>query len=260
MSLGNYEQFTRYFHERSGINLSCYKRAQMQRRIDQFITNKGFQNYLAFNDSLNANPELLAAFLRHLTINVSQFFRDISQWETLRTRILPMLLAGRSSLKIWSAGSSGGQEAYTIAISLQESIPLAAYSILGTDIDEVMLAQARNASYKSNDLQGVPPHIVAKYFSQSGDVFQVKDRLKANIRFQKGNLLTGVFDTGYDLICCRNVVIYFTEEAKNSLYSRFSKSLRPGGVLFTGSTEQIFNLAELGFKSIAPFFYQKTPF
>lgn len=258
MILGNYEQFIHNFHERSGIDLSCYKRAQMQRRIDQFITNKGFQSYIVFKDNLNTDPGLLASFLRHLTINVSQFFRDLGQWETLRTRILPNLLAGRSSLKIWSAGSSGGQEAYTLEIILQESFPLATHSILGTDLDEAMLAQARNGYYKPSDLQGAPPHIVAKYFTRTGDIYQVKDRLKANVRFQKGNLLTGMFDSNYDLICCRNVVIYFTEETKNSLYLRFSKALRPGGVLFTGSTEQIFNLNELGFKSVAPFFYQKN--
>ncbi len=259
MSLDNYEQFTRFFHERSGIDLSCYKRAQMQRRIEQFITNKGFQDYLAFKDSLNSNPELLAAFLRHLTINVSQFFRDMGQWEILRASILPMLLAGRSSLKLWSAGSSGGQEAYTLAIILQETFPLVPYSILGTDIDDAMLAQARHGVYKTQDLVGAPPHILDNYFNPTGDGLQVKERLKSNVHFQKRNLLTGIFDTGYDLICCRNVVIYFTEEAKNSLYCRFSKSLRPGGVLFTGSTEQIFNLTELGLKPLAPFFYQKIP-
>ncbi len=257
MSLGNYEQFARYFKEHNGLDLGCYKQAQMQRRIEQFITNKGFTSYHSFKDSLETTPELMKAFMRHLTINVSQFFRDIGQWDILRQRIMPILLEGNTYIKVWSAGCSGGQEAYTLAILFQEHFPNASYTIIGTDIDETMLSQAKSGIYKANDFQGVPASIMAKYFNETTNGFQVKDKLKRNIQFQDRNLLTGLFDTGYDLICCRNVVIYFTEETKSHLYQRFSKSLRPGGILFTGSTEQIFNVNELGLKALAPFFYQK---
>ncbi|HWJ02828.1 MAG TPA: protein-glutamate O-methyltransferase CheR [Verrucomicrobiae bacterium] len=258
MSLGSYEQFTRYFRDRNGLDLACYKQTQMQRRIEQFITNKGFCSYQAFREHLDSNNDLMSAFMRHLTINVTQFFRDASQWELLRSKILPGIIQNHNCLKIWSAGCSGGQEAYTLAITLQEYFPGTHYSIIGTDIDHAMLAQARNGVYKASDLQGVPEGIVRKYFSEHPDGgFVINDRLRQNVVFQNKNLLTGLFDTGFHLICCRNVVIYFTEETKNILYDRFAKSLQTGGVLFSGSTEQIFNLHDLGFKSLAPFFYQK---
>lgn len=258
MNLGSYEQFKFYFKNKTGLDLNCYKQAQMQRRIEQFITNKGEISFQAFREHLERDPDLMTAFIRHLTINVSQFFRDNNQWDILRQRILPLLLETKHSLKIWSAGCSAGQEAYTISTILHEYFPNILYSILGTDIDLAVLDQAKSGIYKPGDLQGMPSHLMQKYFRESPAGFIIKDYLKQHVSFQHRNLLTSSFDTGFDLIMCRNVVIYFTEETKNNLYKRFSQSLRSGGILFTGSTEQIFNLKDLGLKAVAPFFYQKT--
>jgi chemotaxis protein methyltransferase CheR len=260
MSLGSYEHFADYFKHRSGLDLRCYKQTQMQRRIEQFIVNSGFRSYLVFKDCLEKNPELLNAFMKHLTINVSQFFRDKAQWDFLREKILPTLARGSGALRIWSAGCSAGQEAYTLAIILQEHFSLLNYTIIATDIDQAVLDQAQLGIYRDTDFSNsasLTPKMIDKYFTKVSDGYQVKEQIKRNIRFQSKNLLVGLFDTGFDLIICRNVVIYFTEETKDRLYQRFSQSLRSGGVLFTGSTEQIFNLSELNLKGIGPFFYQK---
>ncbi|HZW82825.1 MAG TPA: protein-glutamate O-methyltransferase CheR [Candidatus Deferrimicrobium sp.] len=261
MSLGSYELFAEYFKHRSGLDLKCYKQTQMQRRIEQFIVNSGFRSYLVFKDSLEKSPELLTSFMRHLTINVSQFFRDKAQWDMLREKILPALRSSSyGTLRIWSAGCSSGQEVYTLAIILQEHFPMLNYTILATDIDQTVLSQAELGIYRDSDLSSsnsLPSNIIEKYFTKTLDGFQVKERLKHNIKFQLKNLLLGAFDTSLDLIVCRNVVIYFTEETKGRIYQGFSESLRTGGVLFTGSTEQIFNLAELNLKGIGPFLYQK---
>jgi chemotaxis protein methyltransferase CheR len=260
MSLGSYEYFAEYFKHRSGLDLRCYKQTQMQRRIEQFIVSNGYRSYLTFKDCLEKEPELLASFMRHLTINVSQFFRDESQWDLLRVKILPTLIRGSGTLRIWSAGCSAGQEAYSLAITLQEHFPLVNYTILATDIDQAVLDQAKSGIYRDMDLSScasLTPKTIDKYFSKISDGYQVKESLKRNIRFEPKNLLVGLFETNFDLIICRNVVIYFTEETKDQLYLSFSQSLRSGGVLFTGSTEQIFHLTELNLKGIGPFIYQK---
>jgi len=258
MTLDNYQDFIRYFRERSGLDLNSYKPEQMQRRIEQFIRIRGYQNYLSFQDRLKADPELLASFTRHLTINVSEFLRDTGQWEVLIRKILPNLIRHHTGFRVWSAGCSGGQEAYTLAMVLQEYFPATIYSILATDIDEAMLTAANTGIYKTGDLKNLSEELKNRYFNPVAEGYQVKERLKLNLRFENLNLLTGHFETDFDLICCRNVVIYFTENAKNILFRRFIRSLKPEGVLFLGSTEQIFNLDDLGLETTHPFFYHQA--
>ncbi|MDA8442112.1 MAG: protein-glutamate O-methyltransferase CheR [Peptococcaceae bacterium] len=257
MSINGYDDFKSFFKLRSGLDLNCYKPAQMQRRIEQFMHNRRFDSYVSFKQALDKDSMLMQDFFKHLTINVSQFFRDTNQWQVLRERILPTILKDKSTVKIWSAGCSSGQEAYTLATTLNEFFSGRSFSILATDIDPHILEYAKRGVYSVQELKDVPPILQSKYFKQHPAGMEIVDKLRQNIVFKQHNLLTDSFQSDFDLILCRNVVIYFTEETKQVLYQRFAGSLRTGGFLFTGSTEQIFNLRDLNFTAFAPFFYRK---
>jgi chemotaxis protein methyltransferase CheR len=221
------------------------------------MNSHGHSTYGPFLNALSADPVLYDAFFKHLTINVSQFFRDANQWKTLRETVIPLLLQSKNPLKLWSAGCSSGQEPYSLAMTMMDYFPTAKFTVLGSDIDVNVLKQAKDGLYKQNDFASTPPEILLKYFTPLDTAYQIKDPVKRQVTFLHQNLLTDRFQSGYDFIACRNVVIYFTDEAKEILYKKFTDSLRPGGILFTGSTEHLFGMNQLGLKSISSFFYQK---
>ncbi|MGE4271281.1 MAG: protein-glutamate O-methyltransferase CheR [Desulfitobacterium sp.] len=254
-----YEWFVKAFHPKSGLDLNFYKQNQMERRINSFMSSRGYKNYPEFIKALDLDKDLYDAFFKHLTINVTQFFRDTNQWKTLREEILPKLLEKKAPIKIWSAGCSSGQEPYSMAITLMEYFPQARFTILASDIDVNVLEQAKKGIYKEADFASTAPELIPKYFTPVDGGYQIKDQVKRAVTFQKQNLLTDRFDSGFDLLACRNVVIYFTEDAKDMLYRKFADSLNPGGILFTGSTEHLFGMSHLGFKLVSSFFYQKQP-
>ncbi|HVJ47585.1 protein-glutamate O-methyltransferase CheR [Desulfitobacterium sp.] len=256
-SKNTYEWFIKAFHPKSGLDLNFYKQNQMQRRIFSFMTSHKYETFPDFMKALNEDSVLYDSFFKHLTINVSQFFRDTNQWVTLREIILPKLLQGKTNLKLWSAGCSSGQEPYSLAITLLEYFPQTHFSVLATDIDVNVLAQAKAGIYKQNDFASTPPELLQKYFTLTDGGYQIKDSVKRQVSFQRQNLLTDRFASDFDFLACRNVVIYFTEEAKEMLYQKFSQSLKRGGILFTGSTEHLFGMNNLGLKPMSSFFYQK---
>lgn len=256
-SENTYEWFIKAFHPKSGLDLNFYKQNQMQRRIVSFMTSHKYQTFPEFMKALNEDAVLYESFFKHLTINVSQFFRDTNQWTTLRETILPKLLQGKTSLKLWSAGCSAGQEPYSLAITLMEYFPHTHFSVLATDIDVNVLQQAKDGIYKQNEFASTPPELLQTYFTLTDKGYQIKDSVKRHISFQRQNLLTDRFENGFDFLACRNVVIYFTEEAKEMLYQKFTHSLNRGGILFTGSTEHLFGMNNLGLKPVSSFFYQK---
>jgi len=252
-----YEEFIKAFHPKSGLDLKFYKQNQMQRRILSFMNSHGHHTYPEFLTTLGTDSVLYDAFFKHLTINVSQFFRDANQWQTLRETIIPLLLHSKAPLKLWSAGCSGGQEPYSLSMTMMDHFSNTRFSVLGTDIDVNVLEQAKNGVYKQNDFASTPPEALQKHFTLSDKGYQIKDTVKKPVTFQHQNLLTDRFQSGFDFIACRNVVIYFTDEAKELLYKKFTEALIPGGILFTGSTEHLFGMNHLGLKPVSSFFYQK---
>jgi len=258
INIDSYEKFVKAFHTLSGLDLNFYKENQMKRRINNFMnTHNHKDDYTGFLKTLSQDPKLFDGFFKHLTINVTQFFRDIKLWDIFQDKIIPDLVQKKNNLKLWSAGCSAGQEAYTMAIIMNEYFPNTKYSILGTDIDVNVLKQARLGTYDERDFASTPENILQKYFTLGDRQYQVKDDLKRSMTFQEQNLLTDRFDQGFDFIACRNVVIYFTDDAKDLLYKKFADSLNPGGILFTGSTEHLFGKNHLGLKPVSSFFYQK---
>lgn len=255
--MDKYESFLKNLHRYLEVDLHGYKRPQMERRINSLMRTLKIDTYDTFIQKMREDPIIKNRFIEHLTINVSEFFRNRPQWEILKEKILPLLLTNNQNLKIWSAGCSSGEEPYTLAMILAEHFPQGKHSILATDFDLKVLNKAQNGLYTAKEISGVPEHYLKKYIVNLKDNYRVKESLGKMINFQRHNLLKDVFDTNFDLILCRNVVIYFTEDTKNQLYRRFFQCLRNQGVLFTGSTEQIIQARDIGFNSIAIFFYQK---
>jgi chemotaxis protein methyltransferase CheR len=255
--LPDYAVFIGNIKKKTGIDLSLYKEAQMKRRLTSLYEKKGYRNFIEYYEAIHNDKELLGEFLDRMTINVSEFYRNAQRWDVLEKKIFPKLLTQSKKLKIWSAACSTGEEPYSIALVLSSHIPLRDISILATDLDLGVIERAKVGIYPDRALKEVPAPIVNQYFVNEGHFYQVKDEIKRTVAFKQQNLLEDRYDTGFDLIVCRNVMIYFTEEAKDQIYSNFSKSLKQGGILFVGSTEQIFNPSKYGLESEDTFFYRK---
>jgi len=249
--------FIKKVKEHTAIDLAQYKEAQMKRRLTTLRMKRGYNTFVAFFDAMMKDKELFYEFLDRMTINVSEFWRNPNRWEMVEKRYIPEMLRSNKRLKIWSAACSTGEEPYTLAMILAEQEALADTNLHATDIDEGALEKARKGMYLDRSIRDVPDKYVKKYFRQDNLMFHVSDELKRTVKFQKQNLLVDTFDSGFDLIVCRNVIIYFTEEAKHVLYQKFAKALKPGGLLFVGSTEQIFSPGQYDLEPADTFFYRK---
>ncbi|GGJ11083.1 chemotaxis protein methyltransferase [Alicyclobacillus cellulosilyticus] len=249
-----YLQFADEFLRLTGIDLSQYKRQQMERRLTALRDHLGFATFRAFAAALARDAGLLRKTLAHMTINVSEFFRNPDRWWAL----MPLLAreAGRE-FRVWSAACASGEEPYTIAMLLEEH-RLAPYHILATDIDEEVLRQAQAGCYHERQLREVPEAYLQKYFVVHDGTWQVAERLKRHVQFVRHDLLRDPYPAGFDLIVCRNVLIYFTDEGKDRVVRGFARALRPGGLLFVGSTEQFLSPDRYGLQMAIPFVYRKA--
>lgn len=256
----DYEDFKKFVLQNTGIDLNAYKERQMKRRIDSLIERNKYDGYDSYSKAIKTNKELMDQFVNYLTINVSEFYRNPALWKTLEDVILPDLIKKfGSNLKIWSAACSTGDEPYSLAMVLAKKMPLNKIHIIATDIDDQVLEKARDGVYAASSLKGLPDEYKNKYFEKMGEkYFKISDEIKKCVEFKKANLLKDPYPSGCNLIVCRNVMIYFTEEAKDQMYYQFSESLRKDGVLFVGSTEQIIGSAQYNLKSLQAFFYQKN--
>ncbi|MEE8413133.1 MAG: protein-glutamate O-methyltransferase CheR [Dehalococcoidales bacterium] len=254
----NYAYLTKKILKLTKINLDNYKSQQMRRRLNMFLANTGFDNIVSYAAALEKDQEMLQKLRTFLTINVSEFYRDKASFKYLQTIILPKLLKKCSSLNMWSAGCSRGEESYSVAMILNTISPGQNHRILATDIDDNSLKKARDGGpYSASELKNVSPNIINRYFTISNDEYRVIDKMKHKVEVKHQDLLNDQFERGFDLIICRNVTIYFTEETKRALNERFFKSLKDEGILFIGGTEVMLDASSIGFKQVGTSFYQK---
>lgn len=256
----DYEEFKRFVYQQTSIDLNAYKERQMKRRIDTLIERNKYDGYDSYSKALVSDKTQLDQFVNYLTINVSEFYRNPALWKTLEDVIIPDLINRfGQNLKIWSAACSTGDEPYSLAMVMAKKVPMAKIHIYATDIDDQVLEKAKDGVYGANSLKGLPDEYKNKYFEKMGDrFFKISDDIKRCVEFKKSNLLKDSYPTGCNLIVCRNVMIYFTEEAKQDIYKKFNKSLVQDGCLFVGNTEQIINHRELGYEFDKLFFYRKV--
>ncbi len=255
-----YSQIKHSIKQTLNIDLENYKEEQMKRRLDSWLVRTRVSTWKEYFKLVVEDAGELERFRNYLTINVTEFFRDQNRWDSVRNEILPYLLktGHPQGIKLWSAGCSTGAEAYTLAILMDESAPAVKSSILATDLDRGALLKARSRGpYSPEDIRNVSPGQRQRYISGTGPYF-VNDTLQKNIRFQEQNLLADTFEDNFDMIVCRNVVIYFTTESKDLLYAKFCKALRPGGILFVGGTEIISGATKFGLQNFGISFYKKV--
>lgn len=256
----DYESFKKDVYDLTKIDLNAYKERQMKRRIDTLISRNKFTDYNSYVAALKKDKALFDEFVNYLTINVSEFYRNPNLWETLEKEIFPeMIRKYGNGIKVWSAACSTGDEPYSLVMLLSKFLPLNKIKIIATDIDSQVLEKAQMGVYSGNSLTSLPKEFKQKYFTEVGpNMFKIADEVKKCVEFKKHNLLKDPYPTNCNLIVCRNVLIYFTEDAKNEIYKKFNESLVKDGILFVGSTEQIINYKELNYSTFKLFFYQKN--
>lgn len=258
--LDNYETFKEQIYNLTRINLDAYKERQMKRRIDALIAKHNITSYNVYVDTIKKNTVMYDEFINYLTINVSEFYRNPEQWKLLEQEVLPYLFNKfGNNIKIWSAACSTGDEPYSLVMLLSKFMPLSKIKIIATDIDAKVLEKARLGLYNIKSLKGLPDEFIKKYFNEiSANTYQISDSIKACVEFKQHNLLKDEYPNQCDLIVCRNVLIYFTEDAKDTIYKKFNLSLKKEAILFVGSTEQIIQPQNLQFASYKSFFYKKV--
>ncbi len=254
----DYEYFKREILNLTAIDLNSYKEKQMKRRIDTLISKHRIEGYDKYVQAIKTDKALFDEFVNYITINVSEFYRNPEQWKILDEIVIPGLISKfGKNLKVWSAACSTGDEPYSLVMALSRHIPLNQIKIHATDLDKQVIAKAKVGLYSEKSIVSVPDDLKKKYFTQVGPSYKIADEIKARVEFREHNLLKDDYPTDYHLIVCRNVLIYFTEEAKDEVFRKFNKSLAKGGILFIGSTEQILNYKEMGYGREKSFFYVK---
>ena len=238
------------------IDLAAYKSNQLHRRILSLMSRVGVNSVEEYISLLKSDPAQKQKFLDFITINVSEFFRNPEIFEEL-SRKVKSELSYNTGLKIWSAACSVGAEPYSLAMIMKNLSPNANHKIIATDIDSTILQKAKNGEYVYAEVKNVSKQFLDKYFLINGDKYNINSEIKKMVDFKKHDLILDNFESNFDLIVCRNVVIYFNADIKDKIYKKFSESLKKGGLLFVGATESIYNYKEFGFEKASTFIYKK---
>lgn len=256
--MSKYEIFKKQINDLIDIDLNYYKERQMKRRITSLLTRNNFKDFDDYYFGLKKDKNLRKEFINYLTINVSEFYRNPEQWETLRRDILPNLMIKLNRVpKIWSSACSTGEEPYTMVMLMTNFFDMEDIKILASDLDIQAMNKAKVGLYNPKALENLPTKYKKKYFDNIGGTYKINDEVKKCVQYKQIDLLKDDFPKDVDIILARNVMIYFTEEAKELLYKKFYDSLSKNGVLFVGSTEQIILPNRYKFKSLKTFFYNK---
>ena len=254
----DYEYFIKEVEKLTQIDLSAYKQNQMKRRIDALIAKHKIDGYEPYVRVLKTDKVKYDEFVDYITINVSEFYRNPEQWKFLAEKVFPELVKDfGQTLKIWSAACSTGDEPYSLVMALSDFVPLNRIQIMATDINDLVIEKAKIGLYSEKSIASVPEDKKKEFFTKNGNFYQISDKVKKCVTFKQHNLLKDPYPTGMHLIVCRNVLIYFTEEAKDEVFEKYYRSLADNGVLFIGSTEQILRYREMGYKRMDSFFYRK---
>lgn len=252
-----YLRFASALKSEHGLDLSLYKEAQILRRLQSYMQRHSIGGWDGLRVYITSQDKV-SHLVDYLDINVSEFFRNPELFKYLEEEVFRPAAAKQQQLHVWSAGCSIGAEPYSLAISLTETRVSLAERIWATDLDAGALKQAQQGLYAAGDIKNVSDSLRQRYFDQELTGFRVKPILKTMIEFKRHDLLRDPIRTKFSLIACRNVAIYFTEEAKLAMLRRFSDALLPGGILFTGATESYPSHRDFGLQRIHSCFYQKV--
>lgn len=247
-----------------GIVLGDHKKEMVYSRLARRIREHQLSSFKAYLNYLQDNKDQeFDAFINAITTNLTSFFREAHHFEFIQSHFVPAILKTNSHtqrVRVWSAGCSTGEEPYSLAMMLLNAFPSNwDVKILATDLNSHVLAKAQKGVYTAANINGIDATQLKRWFlsSKDGESYKVKDKLQAIISFKRLNLLQAWPMKGpFDLILCRNVVIYFDKETKNSLFNRYADILADKGYLFLGHSESM-GKEQVQYKNIGKTMYQK---
>ncbi|MGH3488307.1 MAG: CheR family methyltransferase, partial [Actinopolymorphaceae bacterium] len=234
-----------FIRDLRGFDFSTYKPSTLGRRIRKRMQDVGKTSFADYRDLLETDTDEFTQLFNTVLINVTSFFRDPDAWEFLRTDIVPTVLeAARSDeVRIWSAGCSSGEEAYTLAMTFAEAMGVEAFServkIYATDVDEEALTSARRGVYSRKSMEAVPEPLREKYFEPSASGSAFRPDVRRRVIFGRLDLMTDAPISRLHLLTCRNTLMYFNAEAQTQLMRRLHFALRDNGALFLGKAEML---------------------
>ena len=256
MKQEDFDYLRNFLKQQSGLVLSADKTYLVESRLIPVARRRGLQGLEDLIAAVRGGRDatLAVEVVEAMTTNESFFFRDIKPFETLRDVVLPRLVAARKAegaqrLRIWSAACSSGQEPYTIAMMMKEHPSLLqgmAVDIVATDLSQEILAKARTGTYSQFEAQrGLPIQLLMKYFSQAGEHWQIDSAVRAMVSFQQANLLQDLSRFGkFDVVFCRNVLIYFDGPTKTDVLNRIRRMMPKDGILYLGGAESVLGITE----------------
>ncbi len=271
MSSDDFNRLSEFVFEQSGIKMPPVKKVMLQSRLQKRLRElniTSFKEYADYVFSDEGQKNEIIHMLDVVSTNKTDFFREPVHFDYLNSQVLPEFISQNQlnyNLKVWSAGCSSGEEPYTIAITLNEfknNNPKFDYSIIGTDISSVILQNAAAAVYKEERIENIPLELKRKYFLKSKDrvkktVRVIKD-LRKKTTYHRLNFMSDVYNMPdiYDVIFCRNVLIYFNRETQEQVINKLCYKLKSGGYLFIGHSESILGM-NLPLEQIKPTIFRR---
>ncbi len=245
-----FEKYRRLIYEKSGIHLSDVKKDMLKAKLHKLMSRNGMDSYDEYYNVLvtDRDKRQMTEFINEITINKTDFFRENNHFDFIRNKINYILeknqrITRNRGIRVWSAGCSTGEEACTLAFVLKECLPdNITIKILATDICSKVLVIAAKGIYPSRIKSEIDSYYLSKYFERSDNDFKVVDSIKELVTFRQFNLMDAFpFSNTFDLIFCRNVMIYFDAKVQQSLLDKFYNVTAPGGLLFLGHSESLIN-------------------
>ena len=243
-----FEKLIEYLRDTRGFDFTGYKRASLLRRVSLRCSELSIDNFRAYLDYLQVHTEEFGSLFNKILINVTEFFRDKETWDYLAEKVIPRIAAKTGEIRVWSTGTSSGEEAYSAAILLCEALGEESFvdrvKIYATDVDEEALAKARGG-YTAKELASVDDGLRLRYFERQGERFMFRTALRRTIIFGRHDLTQDAPISRLDLLICRNTLIYFMAETQGRILARFHYALNDDGYLFLGRAEMLLTHAAL---------------
>src|SRR6059058_3379228 len=246
------ENLLDYLKRTRGFDFTGYKRSSLERRISRRLEDMGIDDYGAYLDYLEVQPDEFAFFFNTILINVTGFFRDAPAWDYFASDVVPALLnsiGSETPIRVWCAGCASGEETYTMAMLLAEALGEDAYlqrvKIYGTDVDEEALAEARHATYTAKQVEGVPETLRERYFERVEQRYVFRKHLRRTVIFGRNDLVQDAPISRTDILGCRNTLMYFNAETQSRILNRFNFALNDWDFLFLGKSEMLITHSDL---------------
>jgi two-component system CheB/CheR fusion protein len=245
---GDFERLLEFLRDARGFDFTGYKRASLMRRVAQRCSELGIDSFRTYHDYLQVHTDEFGILFNKILINVTEFFRDRDAWNFVDKHVVPRIVAKKGDIRIWSAGASSGEEAYTAAILFCEALGEESFidrvKIYATDVDEQALNKARGG-YSANDVASLDEPLRSRYFEASGERFMFRAPLRRAVIFGRHDLTQDAPISRLDLLICRNTLIYLTAETQGRILARFHYALNDDGFLFLGRAEMLLTHASL---------------